>query len=140
MAWPIAPAGCSTRPGSRHAAFTDVHIEPTDGSLATAGAWARETRPDGYLAIGGGSVIDTAKAMNLLATNDGELTEYLNPPIGAGRAPTRPLSPIIAVPTTAGHGRREHAGVHRRDPRPASQDRDQPPGPAARASRSSIRC
>ena len=84
--------------------FTDVHIEPTDDSLAAAGAWARDARPDGYVAIGGGSVIDTAKAMNLLATNDGELTEYLNPPIGAGRAPTRPLSPMIAVPTTAGTG------------------------------------
>ncbi len=90
--------------GITSASFTDVHIEPTDSSLETAGAWARDTRPDGYLAIGGGSVIDTAKAMNLLATNDGDLTEYLNPPIGAGRAPTRPLSPMIAVPTTAGTG------------------------------------
>jgi hydroxyacid-oxoacid transhydrogenase len=84
--------------------FTDVHIEPTDGSLDVAGAWARETNPDGYVAIGGGSAIDTAKAMNLLATNDGELSDYLNPPIGAGRAPTRPLAPLIAVPTTAGTG------------------------------------
>jgi hydroxyacid-oxoacid transhydrogenase len=90
--------------GITSASFTDVHIEPTDSSLASAGVWAREMRPDGYLAIGGGSVIDTAKAMNLLATNDGELSEYLNPPIGAGRAPTRPLSPMIAVPTTAGTG------------------------------------
>ena len=90
--------------GIKSAAFTDVHIEPTDTSLANAGAWAREARPDGYLAIGGGSVIDTAKAMNLLATNDGDLTEYLNPPIGAGRAPTRQLAPLIAVPTTAGTG------------------------------------
>ena len=84
--------------------FTDVHIEPTDESLASAGAWARALRPDGYLAIGGGSAIDTAKAMNLLATNDGELAEYLNPPIGPGRAPTRPMMPLIAVPTTAGTG------------------------------------
>lgn len=90
--------------GITSSAYTDVHVEPTDSSLADAGAWAREARPDGYLAIGGGSVIDTAKAMNLLATNDGELTEYLNPPIGAGRAPTRPLDPLIAVPTTAGTG------------------------------------
>lgn len=84
--------------------YTDVHIEPTDHSLASAGAWARDARPDGYLAVGGGSAIDTAKAMNLLATNDGELADYLNPPIGVGRAPTRPLAPLIAVPTTAGTG------------------------------------
>jgi alcohol dehydrogenase class IV len=90
--------------GITTSAYSDVHIEPTDSSLADAGAWAREVRPDGYLAIGGGSVIDTAKAMNLLATNEGDLTDYLNPPIGAGRAPTQPLDPLIAVPTTAGTG------------------------------------
>lgn len=85
-------------------AYADVHIEPTDASLREAGAWARATRPDGYVAVGGGSVIDTAKAMNLMATNDGDLADYLNPPIGAGRAPTRPLDPLIAMPTTAGTG------------------------------------
>jgi hydroxyacid-oxoacid transhydrogenase len=90
--------------GIASSAYTGVHIEPTDGSLRDAGAWARAERADGYLAIGGGSVIDTAKAMNLLATNDGELADYLNRPIGAGRAPTRPLEPLIAVPTTAGTG------------------------------------
>jgi hydroxyacid-oxoacid transhydrogenase len=90
--------------GITSSAYTDVHIEPTDSSLMDAGAWARAARPDGYLAIGGGSVIDTAKAMNLLASDDGNLQDYLNPPIGAGRAPTRPLDPLIAVPTTAGTG------------------------------------
>ncbi len=84
--------------------FSDVHIEPTDTSLRAAGDWARSTPLDGFVAVGGGSVIDTAKAMNLLATNDGDLAEYLNPPIGAGRAPTRPMHPLIAVPTTAGTG------------------------------------
>jgi hydroxyacid-oxoacid transhydrogenase len=84
--------------------YADSHIEPTDLSLREAADWARTERPDGYVAVGGGSVIDTAKAMNLLATNDGELEDYLNPPIGAGRAPTRPLDPLIAVPTTAGTG------------------------------------
>ena len=93
-----------TAAGIASITFTGVHIEPTDESLREAGAWARTERPDGWVAVGGGSVIDTAKAMNLLATNDGDLAEYLNPPIGAGRAPTQPLDPLIAMPTTAGTG------------------------------------
>ncbi len=90
--------------GVTSSAYSEVHIEPTDESLAEAGTWARSARPDGYVAVGGGSVIDTAKAMDLMATNDGDLHDYLNAPIGAGRAPTRPLDPLIAVPTTAGTG------------------------------------
>jgi hydroxyacid-oxoacid transhydrogenase len=90
--------------GTDSTQYTAIHIEPTDSSLRDAAAWARLERPDGYVAIGGGSVIDTAKVMNLLATNDGDLADYLNRPIGAGRAPTRPLAPLIAVPTTAGTG------------------------------------
>jgi alcohol dehydrogenase class IV len=90
--------------GIAAASYTGVHIEPSDSSLAAAGAWASDTQPDGYLAVGGGSAIDTAKAMNLLATNGGTVADYLNPPIGAGRAPTQPLMPLIAVPTTAGTG------------------------------------
>jgi len=93
-----------TAAGIASTRFADVHIEPTDSSLRTAGEWARATPCDGFVALGGGSVIDTAKAMNLIATNDGDLADYLNPPFGAGRAPTRPLNPLIAVPTTAGTG------------------------------------
>jgi hydroxyacid-oxoacid transhydrogenase len=85
-------------------AYSAVHVEPTDESMRAAAEWARAEAPDGFVAVGGGSVIDTAKAMNLMSTNEGELAEYLNPPIGAGRAPTRPLSPLIAMPTTAGTG------------------------------------
>jgi len=84
--------------------YLDVHVEPTDESIRAAVAWVRDREVDGFLAVGGGSVIDTAKAMNLLATNDGDLRDYLNPPIGAGRAPTDPLLPLVAVPTTAGTG------------------------------------
>jgi alcohol dehydrogenase class IV len=90
--------------GIASAPYTAVHIEPTDASLRDAAAWASHERPDGFIAIGGGSVIDTAKAMNLLATNGGDLADYLNRPIGMGQAPTRPLAPLIAVPTTAGTG------------------------------------
>lgn len=93
-----------TAAGITSVRFADVRIEPTDASLRAAGEWARKAPCDGFVAVGGGSVIDTAKAMNLLATNDGDLAEYLNPPIGAGRAPTRPLRPLIALPTTAGTG------------------------------------
>jgi len=85
--------------------FDGVHVEPTDASMRAAVEHARAHGPyDAYVAVGGGSSIDTAKAINLLTTNDGDLSEYLNPPVGAGRAPERPLLPLVAVPTTTGTG------------------------------------
>lgn len=84
--------------------FDRVHVEPTDGSLKEAAAWARARRIDAFVALGGGSTIDTAKVMNLLSTNDGELEDYLNEPVGRAQAPTRPLTPLVAIPTTAGTG------------------------------------
>ena len=42
--------------------------------------------------------------MNLLTTDEGSLMDYINKPIGGGRAPSRQLKPLIAVPTTAGTG------------------------------------
>jgi hydroxyacid-oxoacid transhydrogenase len=85
--------------------FTGVHVEPTDRSLREAVAAAREGGQwDAFVAVGGGSSIDTAKAVNLLTTNPGDLMDYVNPPVGAGRAPTRPLLPLVAVPTTTGTG------------------------------------
>lgn len=91
--------------GIEAAVFDAVHVEPTDASLALAIEHARETGPwDAYVAVGGGSAIDTAKAVNLLTSNDGELMDYVNPPVGGGRAPSRPLRPFVAVPTTTGTG------------------------------------
>lgn len=85
--------------------FDGVHVEPTDESLNAAIGYAQNSGPwDGFVAVGGGSSIDTAKAVNLLLTNPGELMDYVNPPVGAGRPPVNPLRPLVAVPTTTGTG------------------------------------
>ena len=82
-----------------------VHVEPTDESLQQAIDAAKASGPwDAYVAVGGGSSIDTAKAINLLTTNPGELMDYINKPVGGGRAPSLPLKPLVAVPTTTGTG------------------------------------
>ena len=84
--------------------FDEVRIEPTDRSFAHAAAFARDGRFDGYVSVGGGSVIDTCKAAALLASHPAELFAYVNAPIGEGRAVPGPLPPHLACPTTAGTG------------------------------------
>ena len=85
--------------------FDGVHVEPTDASMEAAVAHARESGPwDAFVAVGGGSSIDTAKAVNLMLTNPGELMDYINAPVGKAAAPVNPLRPLIAVPTTTGTG------------------------------------
>jgi hydroxyacid-oxoacid transhydrogenase len=85
--------------------YDGVHVEPTDASLEEAIGFARDAGPfDAILAVGGGSAIDTAKAVNLLTTNPGELMDYVNAPVGKAQAPTQPLLPLVAVPTTTGTG------------------------------------
>ncbi len=85
--------------------YDGAHVEPTDESLREAIDHARSVGPfDAYVAVGGGSSIDTAKAINLLTTNEGDLMDYLNPPVGQGRVPEHPLKPLVAVPTTTGTG------------------------------------
>jgi hydroxyacid-oxoacid transhydrogenase len=82
-----------------------VHVEPTDESMRHAIDFARDAGPfDAIVAVGGGSAIDTAKAVNLLTTNPGELMDYVNAPVGRAQSPTRPLLPLVAVPTTTGTG------------------------------------
>jgi hydroxyacid-oxoacid transhydrogenase len=84
--------------------YDGVHVEPTDESLRQAAEYARSGEWDGFLAIGGGSSIDTAKAMNLLTSSPGDVMDYVNKPVGEGKPPAGPLKPLIAVPTTAGTG------------------------------------
>jgi hydroxyacid-oxoacid transhydrogenase len=84
--------------------FDRVRVEPTDGSFKEAIGFATEGEFDGYVAVGGGSVIDTAKAANLYATYPADFIAYVNPPIGEGRPVPGRLQPLIAIPTTAGTG------------------------------------
>lgn len=85
--------------------FDGVHVEPTDDSMNKATEYARAQGPwDGFVAVGGGSAIDTAKAINLLTSHPGELMDYINKPIGGAMVPPGQLKPLIAIPTTAGTG------------------------------------
>jgi alcohol dehydrogenase class IV len=90
--------------GIKSEVFDRVAIEPTDESINEAVGWARQQEWDCFIAVGGGSAIDTAKAVNLLTTHPGDLLDFVTPPIGAGKAPWLPVKPLIAVPTTAGTG------------------------------------
>ena len=77
--------------------FDGVHVEPTDVSMRRAIDYARGTGPwDAFVAVGGGSAIDTAKAVNLLLTNPGDLMDYINAPVGGGLAPVNVLKPLVA--------------------------------------------
>ncbi|GGO72566.1 hydroxyacid-oxoacid transhydrogenase [Nocardioides deserti] len=85
--------------------YDGARVEPTDASLVEAIDFARDAGPfDAIVAVGGGSTIDTAKAVNLLTTNPGELMDYVNAPVGKAQAPSQPLLPLVAVPTTTGTG------------------------------------
>jgi hydroxyacid-oxoacid transhydrogenase len=84
--------------------YDQVRVEPTDASFIDATAFAADGKFDGYIAVGGGSVMDTAKAANLFATYPAPLLTYVNPPIGEGKPVPGPLKPLIAIPTTAGTG------------------------------------
>jgi alcohol dehydrogenase class IV len=80
-----------------------VSTEPSVPLLRQAVTVAAEARCDGVVAIGGGSVIDTGKAIAALMRNTGELFDYLEV-IGKGHPLEHPSAPCIAVPTTSGTG------------------------------------
>ena len=84
--------------------FDGVAIEPTAASFKEAIAFAQEGRFDGYVGVGGGSSIDTAKIADLYATYPADLLAYVNPPVGEGRPAPGALKPLIGIPTTAGTG------------------------------------
>lgn len=91
--------------GIKYDIFSNVTVEPKDYAVLEAIMWAREKNPQAYLAVGGGSVIDTAKIANLLhAYPDADMMDFVNAPLGKGRPVDKKIYPLIAVPTTAGTG------------------------------------
>ncbi len=86
------------------AIYDEVTIEPTTASFQAASRFAAEGNFDGYVSVGGGSVLDTCKAANLYATYPAEFMTYVNAPIGAGQRVPGALRPHIACPTTSGTG------------------------------------
>jgi hydroxyacid-oxoacid transhydrogenase len=84
--------------------YDAVHVEPTDVSFKEAAHFASDGGFDGYVAIGGGSTMDTTKAANLYSTYPADFLTYVNAPIGKGQPVPGRLKPMIAIPTTAGTG------------------------------------
>jgi hydroxyacid-oxoacid transhydrogenase len=91
--------------GVSFAVYDRVRVEPTDESFLDAIEFARADAYDAFVAVGGGSTIDTAKAVNLYTTHPpADFLDYVNPPIGKGLPVPGPLKPLMAIPTTAGTG------------------------------------
>ncbi len=86
------------------ALYDAVHVEPTDASFREAARFAADGRFDGYVSVGGGSVMDTCKAAALYATYPADFLDYVNRPVGAGKPVPGPLPPHVACPTTCGTG------------------------------------
>jgi hydroxyacid-oxoacid transhydrogenase len=84
--------------------YSNTRIEPTDGSLKEAIDFAVRGDFDGFVGVGGGSCMDTAKVADLYSTYPAEFLTYVNAPIGGGVPVPGPLKPLICIPTTAGTG------------------------------------
>lgn len=79
--------------------FDDTIENPTTKTVDKALLAARPFAPDIIVGLGGGSSMDTAKGVNFLLTNGGRMQDY----VGTGKA-SKPMLPLIAIPTTAGTG------------------------------------
>jgi hydroxyacid-oxoacid transhydrogenase len=84
--------------------YDGARVEPTLESFQAAADFALDADVDGFVSLGGGSSIDTAKVADLIVSHPAPVMEYVNSPIGGGRAVPGPLKPHLAIPTTCGTG------------------------------------
>ena len=100
---PVAIATKSLKAaGIDFAIYDETEVEPTDRSFKAGTAFATDGGFDGFVSVGGGSVMDTAKASNLYSTYPDDFLAYVNAPIGEAKPVPGPLKPHIACPTTFG--------------------------------------
>lgn len=77
--------------------YDTCRVEPTDTSFKSAIEFARNHNPDAFVAVGGGSVIDTAKAASLYSAHpEADFLDFVNAPIGKGLPIRKKLHPLIA--------------------------------------------
>ena len=84
--------------------YDRCRVEPTIDSFQDACDAALEAGVDGFVSVGGGTAIDTAKVADLITTHPAPVMDYVNPPVGGGKKPPSPLQPHLAIPTTSGTG------------------------------------
>ncbi len=92
------------RNGMDVATFSEIRIEPGDTSVINGARFLSSSQFDGVVSVGGGSVMDTAKAAMIYALFPSDFTDYFAPPIGLGKPIPGPLLPHLACPTTSGTG------------------------------------
>jgi alcohol dehydrogenase class IV len=84
--------------------YDRARVEPCLESLQDAAEFALGAEVDGFVSVGGGSSIDTAKVANLIVSHPAPVMSYVNAPVGSGLAVPGPLLPHLAIPTTCGTG------------------------------------
>ena len=94
----IEQAGAATE------TFKGIEANPLKGTVMKAAAFAKEKECDFVVMLGGGSVMDAGKAVAAMATNEGDLWDYVNGGTGKGKPLSKAPLPTVAITTTAGTG------------------------------------
>ena len=90
--------------GVSYALFDKIMENPLKEVVMEGASFARENKCDFILALGGGAVLDSSKAIAAMATNEGDLWDYVNGGTGKGRPLTNKGLPIVTIPTSSGTG------------------------------------
>ena len=93
-----------TKAGVAYAVFDKIMENPIKEVIMEGAAFARANGCDFILALGGGAVLDSSKAIAAMATNDGDLWDYVNGGTGKGKPLANKGLPIVTVPTSSGTG------------------------------------